>query len=165
MVGWTMNNLSLKQKIIAFIIAIGTILILIFQRGFSGSPAVEKIPLESKQTQIQTQVQVQTDKPELISTNPNPLDEAIIWAQQPIEFNFNLPLENAPEFKHRIEPKYDYKVDLINDKKTIIITPTKPLPLGQTFTITISRETKFDGKKILDKDYSFHFKTIEYKGV
>lgn len=160
-----MNNLSLKQKIMIGIGIIGAILILIFQRGFSGSPATPKVPLENTQTQVQTQVQAQTDKPELISTSPNPLNEAILWAQQPIEFTFNLPLENAPEFKFKIEPKFEYKVDLINDKKTIIITPTKPLPLGQTFTLTISRETKFDNKKFMDKDYTFHFKTIEYKGV
>lgn len=156
-----MSSLFLKQKIMIAIGIIGAILILIFQRGFSSSPAAEKIPLESKQTQTQ----VQTDKPELISTNPSPLDESILWAEQPIEFNFNLPLENAPEFKHKIEPRYEYKIDLINDKKTIIITPTKPLPLGQTFTLSISKETKFDNKKFMDKDYTFHFKTIEYKGV
>lgn len=160
-----MNNLSLKQKIMIGIGIIGTILILIFQRGFSGSPAVEKIPLENKQTQVQTQVQAQINKPELISTNPNLLNEAILWAQQPIELTFNLPLENVPETKYRIEPSYENKAELVNDKKTIRITPVKSLPLGQTFTLFISKDTKFDGKKILDKDYSFHFKTIEYKGV
>lgn len=154
-----MDNLSLKQKIMIAIGIIGAILILIFQRGFSSSPAAEKISVENKQ------VQVQTDKPELVSTNPSPLDETILWAQQSIELNFNLPLENAPEFKHKIEPKYDYKIELSDDRKTIKITPIKPLPLGQTFTLTISKETKFDNKKFMDKDYTFHFKTIEYKGV
>lgn len=154
-----MNSLSLKQKIIALIIMIGTILILIFQRGFSGSTAVEKVPIEAQQ------VKAQTDKPELISTNPVSLNESIIWAQQPIEFNFNLSLENAPEFKFKIEPNYENKTELLNDKKTIRITPTKPLPLGTTFTLTVLKDTKFENKKFMDKDYTFHFKTIEYKGV
>jgi hypothetical protein len=154
-----MNNLSLKQKIIGAIAIVGAILIFIFQRGLSSGQTVEKVPLEN------TQTQVQTDKPELIQTNPSPLNEATFWALQPIELAFNLPLENIPEFKHTISPKYDYKIELSGDKKTITITPTKPLPLGTTFTLSISGETKFEGKKTLEKDYIFHYRTIEYKGV
>lgn len=152
-----MTNLSLKQKIIGIIAVIGTILILIFQHGFYSKPTAN---LE-KQPQIQTQ----TDKIELVSTNPSPLEEATLWAMQPIEITFNLPLVNAPEFKHKIDPKPDYKVELSDDKKTVRIIPTKPLQLGLGFTLFIQSDTKFDGNKTLGRDYVFHFRTIEYKGV
>lgn len=152
-----MPSLSLKQKIIGIIAVIGSILILIFQQGLYNKPtaSVEK----------QSEKQIQTDTPEIVSTNPSPLEESILWAMQPIEITFNLPLENAPEFKHKMDPKYDYKVELSDDKKTIRIIPTKPLPLGKGFTLFIQADTKLEGNKTLGRDYIFHFRTIEYRGV
>lgn len=151
-------NLRLKQKIIGIIAIIGTILILIFQHGLASDKPVAIL-------EKPTPTVIQTNTPELISTNPSPLDKSILWAIQPIIFAFNLPLENIPEFKYKIDPKIDYKIELSNDKKIITLTPAKPLPLGQTFTFSISTDTKFEGKKTLDKDYTFHFQTIVYKGV
>ncbi len=152
-----MNNLTFKQKIMIVIGIIGAILILIFQRGLYSTPtaSVEKLP----------QIQTETDKIELVSTNPSPLEEAILWAMQPIELTFNTPLVNAPEFKHRIEPKPEYRVELSDDKKTVRIIPTKPLQLGLSFTLSVQSDAKFDGNKTLGRDYTFHFRTIEYKGV
>lgn len=148
--------LNLKQKIIGIIAVVGTILILIFQHGFSSSkPAA----LLEKQNQIQTV------NPEIISTSPSPLDQAIIWGQQPIEITFNLPLENIPELKYKFEPQSELKVELLNDKKTVRFTPVKPLPLGVSYTLSLPASAKFDGQKTLGKDYIFSIRTIEYKGV
>lgn len=150
-------NLSIKQKIIGIIAIIGTILILIFQGGL--------YPKNKDQDEPQITEPAQVLTPGIIKTNPNPLDQATLWALQPIEIIFSIPLENIPEFKYKIDPSFDHKVELSNDKKTLTITPTKPLPLGQSFTMGISGSTKIEGGKILGKDYTFHFKTIEYRGV
>lgn len=156
--------LSLKQKIIGIIAIIGTILILIFQRGFSSNPTATLEPVRIN-LDPQPQKQIQIDTPELVSTNPSPLDGAILWGLQPIEITFNMPLENIPELKYKLEPQIDIKVELSSDKKTVRFIPTKTLPLGVGFTLFISGDAKFDGKKTLGKDYTFRFKTIEYKGI
>lgn len=154
-----MTNLSLKQKIIGIIAVIGTILILIFQGGiYPKSTANQEKATPSTKS-------IQTDNPELISTNPSPLNQAILWAMQPIELNFNLPIENIPELKYKIEPKVEFKEEMLNDKKTVRLTPINPLPLGASFTLSIPSSAKFDGNKTLGKDYVFHFETIKYKGV
>lgn len=150
-----MNNLSLKQKIIGLIVIIGAALIMIFQGGFYPKNSV------SKSETIKTQ----SNQPELISTNPSPLDKAIIWGMQPIEIAFNLPLENIPEMKYKWEPKADIKAELSGDKKTVKFTPVAPLPLGTEFILSIPAEAKFEGGKTLGKGYSFHIKTIEYRGI
>lgn len=159
-----MNNLSLKQKIIGIIAVIGTILILIFQRGFSSNPTASPDSIGAS-LETQSPKQIQTDTPEIVSTNPSPLDEAVLWGMQPVEITFNMPLENLPELKYKLEPQSDIKVELSNDKKTVRFIPTKTLPLGQGYTLFISGAAKFEGQKTLGKDYTFHFKTIEYKGV
>lgn len=153
-------RLSIKQKIIGLIAIIGTILILIFQGGFysKSNSKIEK-PVEN------ASLPIQTDKPQIISTSPNPLDQTILWGTEPIEITFDSPLENAPELKYRLEPKSEMKVELSSDKKTAKFIPVKPLPLGVGFTFTILAESKFEGKKTLGKEYTYHFRTIEYKGV
>ena len=136
---------------------IGAALILIFQHGLYSNPTSSSDP--------KPQNIAQTNQVEVVSTSPTPLDQAVIWAQQPIQISFNTPLENVPEFKLTIDPKYDYKVELSDDKKTAIITPTQPLKLGVVYSIHISGDTKFEGKKTLGKDLIYNVRTIEYKGV
>jgi hypothetical protein len=155
-----MTNLSLKQKIIGAIAIFGTVLILVFQRGVYSKPQSS-----AEKSTTTTPAVIQTDKAEIVSTNPSPLDQSIVLGSQPIEITFNFPLENIPELKYRFEPQSDLKVELLNDKKTVRFTPVKPLPFGMGFTLVIAKEAKFDGKKNLDKEYTFHFRTIEYKGV
>lgn len=151
--------MRLKQKIIAAVIALGLILIAIFNKGLA--PKNES-PIN---TPKKTGQQVQTDTPELISTNPSPLDGTTILPTQIIEFQFNLPLENDAETKITLDPKVEYKIELSNDKKTAKIIPLKPFTLGQGYTLSIKGDTKFQGKKTLGRDYGFGFRTIEYKGV
>ena len=104
-------------------------------------------------------------KPQIVSTKPNPLDETIVSATEIVEITFNRPLENVGEFKSRIEPKIDYKVELSGDRKTAKIIPAKPYQLGTTYTLFIGTETKFDGVGRWGEEKIYHFKTITYRGV
>lgn len=113
---------------------------------------------------------VQTPKnenssPSIISTKPNPLEEAIISAYEIIEITFNTPLENEPEFRRRFDPQVEHKVELSADKKVVRFIPQKPYELGTTYTLFISGETKFEGGKRLDGEKIYHFSTIKYRGV
>lgn len=107
----------------------------------------------------------QNDKPQIVSTKPDPLEDSIVSATDTIEITFNRPLENVGEFKSRLEPKIDYKVELSSDRKTARIIPTKPFQLGTTYTLFIGTETKFDGVGRWGEEKIFHFKTIKYTGV
>lgn len=152
----------MKRKII-IIAAFGAILILIFQRGLysklksaanttqKAEPAKQEIPKDTE--------------PQIVSTKPDPLEDAIISATEIIEITFNRPLENVGEFKSRIEPKIDYKVELSQDRKTAKIIPNKPYQLGTTYTLFIGPDSKFDGVGSWGKEKTFHFRTIQYRGV
>lgn len=113
----------------------------------------------------QKQAPVVNDSAQIISTKPDPLNEAIVPADQTIEFTFNKPLQNVPEFKVRIEPKVEFKVSLSSDRKTATIKFIKPLDLGTAYTLTINPDTKFDGVGEWGLTKDFHFRTITYKGV
>lgn len=106
-----------------------------------------------------------TDKPQVVSTKPDPLDYNIVAAAEIIEITFNRPLENVGEFKSRMEPQIDYKVELVNDRKTAKIIPAKPYNLGSTYTLFIGTETKFDGVGRWGEEKIFHFRTVKYTGV
>ncbi len=103
--------------------------------------------------------------PKIVSTKPDPLEEAIISATEVVEITFNRPLENVGEFKSRIEPKIEYKVELSGDRKTARIHPLKPYELGITYTLFIKPDSKFDGVGEWRQDKTFHFKTVKYRGV
>lgn len=107
----------------------------------------------------------QTDKPQIVSTKPENLEESIISASEVVEITFNRPLENSGEFKVRIEPKIDFKVELSGDRKTAKIIPLKPYELGTTYTLFIGTETKFDGVGRWGEEKIFHFRTIKYRGI
>lgn len=111
-----------------------------------------------------TQVQ-QSESPQIVSTKPDPLDETIIPASQIIEITFNKPLQNVPEFKVRIEPKIEFKVELSPDRKTAKIIPTKAYGLGAVYALTINPDTKFDGVGAWGQTKDFHFRTIKYRGI
>lgn len=140
---------------------IGAALIFIFQQGIYSKEGFESQP-ESPSPAIQS------EKPTVISTSPSPLNESIILPTQKIELTFNYPLENTGELKIKIDPPIELKITLSSDRKTATLTPIKPFELGRTFSLTIkggTNETKFDGGKRLDQDYSYNFRTIEYRGI
>ena len=144
-------------------IAIILIIALVFLGLFIG---VKKTALTR---QVGNANQSQTSQPDLspkiISTKPEPLEEAIVSASEVIEIVFNRPLENAGEFKVRIDPKIDFKIELSQDRKTAKIIPVQPYILGQTYTLFIGTETKFDGVGRWGEEKIFHFRTIKYRGI
>lgn len=152
-------NLGSKQKIIlAVLIVIGAILIYNFQNLLPSKSQSQK-PIE------QTPAPSQNESPEIVSTKPDPLEDTIITATEIIEITFNRPLENVGEFKLRMEPKIDYKLELSGDRKTAKIIPVKPYHLGTGYTIYIGTETKFDGIGRWGEEKIFHYRTIKYTGV
>lgn len=149
--------MNFSKKTVISTITIGLILIAIFGQRFYKSQPIKKIE--------QIKSEAQNQEPRVVSTNPELKENPVLLPTQTIEITFNMPLENAGEFKSRIDDFKDYKVELSNDKKTAKIIPTKPFELGKSFTIFIDQDTKFDGKKRLNQGIHFNFRTIDYHGV
>lgn len=153
---------NLKLKIIVGVVIIGIISVLIFLRSSSVKTPTVGISSQSEPTNQKVPADA---KPQIVSTKPEPLEDTIISANEVIEIAFNRPLENVGEFKVRIEPPVEYKLELSGDRKTGKIIPIKPYPLGATFTLFIGPETKFDGVGRWGEEKIFHFRTIRYTGV
>jgi len=147
------------KKSITIIIVIIIIIIAFLWKGHV-SVVPTPSPLPSK-----TSSPSPSEKPQIVSTKPDLLEDTIISATDIVEITFNRPLENVGEFKVRIEPKIDYKVELSGDRKTAKIIPTKPYQLGTTYTLSIGPESKFDGVGRWGEEKIFHYKTIPYRGV
>ncbi|MBU1031999.1 hypothetical protein KKE03_03730, partial [Patescibacteria group bacterium] len=96
----------MKQKIIILVVIFGVIVIFFFLRGTFSKPQSQK-PVEQKTSPTQSQ----NESPRIVSTKPDPLEDTIIPATATIEITFNRPLENVGEFKLRMEPKIDYKIE------------------------------------------------------
>lgn len=109
--------------------------------------------------------QPETNAPRIVSTKPDPLEGAVIRANDVIEITFSQPLENDPEFRRRFDPEIEYKLELSSDKKVVKLIPLKPYELGTTYTLFILPDTKFVGGGRLDGEKTFHFSTIKYRGV
>lgn len=110
-------------------------------------------------------VVAESDLPQIVATKPSPLEDNIVSASEIIEITFNKPLQNSGEFKLRIEPKIEVKIELSSDRKTAKIIPLTPFVLGQTYTIFIGPDTKFDGIQNWGQEKIYHFKTVKYTGV
>lgn len=119
----------------------------------------------AKKTDTIAAAPVQTDKPQIVSVKPDLKNSPIILPNQVIEITFNIELENSGEFKNKIDTFKDYAVKLSDDRKTAIISPTKSYDLGKSYTLFISKDSKFIGGKRLDNDEHFEFRTIDYHGV
>lgn len=149
--------MSKKLVIAVIIIALG---VLAFYKFFQKSEQKTDAPGTNYTAPIS-----ETDAPKIVSTKPDPLEDNIVSSNQTIEITFNRSLENMGEFKNRIEPKLDYKVELSSDRKTVKITPTKTFELGITYTLFIGPDTKFDGVGAWGQEKIYHFKTVKYTGV
>lgn len=149
------------KKFIVVIILIIIIIVIFFIVFSRKNQTAVTPPLPNQPSSVSSS----TDKPQVVSTKPDPLEENIISATEIVEITFNRPLENVGEFKVRIEPKIDYKVELSSDRKTAKILPVKPYALGTTYTLFIGTETKFDGVGRWGEEKIFHFRTIKYSGV
>ena len=109
------------------------------------------------------------DSLQIVSTNPNPLDEATILPTQAIEITFNKPIFRS-EFKHKFDPEVDHDVEVVNEEnqeygKLFRIVFKKPLEFGSGYTLFIEQNTHSEDKQTLEKNYQYHFKTIKYSGI
>lgn len=127
--------------------------------------SIQKSPQQPAAESTPTPSVSENDPPQIISTKPNPLEEAIVSANEVLEFTFNRALENEGELKIKTEPKNEYKIQLSQDRKTAKVTPINPFELGATYTLTIGRDTKFQGIGEWKQEKMYHFKTIKYRGV
>ena len=111
---------------------------------------------------------VSEDKLEILSTNPDPLEGAVIMPTQEIEFKFNKQL-SVSEFKHKFDPEVEHEVktevDETEKSTTVRITFKKPLELGGGYTLFVLANTISEDNKLLNRDFVYHFSTIRYKGV
>lgn len=140
------------------------ILVLILAGGFWYFTQKKEAPGPAS-SQKQINPASESDDPKIVSTKPDPLENTIVSASEVIEITFNRPLQNSGEFKFRIEPKIEFKIDLSSDRKTAKISFLKPLELGTTYTIFIGPDTKFDGMGNWGQDKMYHFNTVKYTGV
>lgn len=150
-----MPSSKIKLVILMIILALG---------GFVLVKSISKTPNNSTTPTQKRQVS-ENDSPQIVSTKPENLDQTIISASDIIEITFNKSLQNVPEFKIRIDPKVDIKVELSQDRKTAKIIPIKPYELGSSYTLYINPDTKFDGMGNWGETKTFHFRTIKYTGV
>lgn len=162
-------NLSLKQKIIGAVIAIGIILIAIFQMGLGGSFTRINTETNSSTTTEPTIQKISFGEDiELVSTKPDVLmqkKDIVVVPTQVIELTFNKRLENGPETRIVTDPPADFRIELSGDRMTAKLIPLKPYQLGQGYTLFLKGETKFEGGKTLGRDEDFHFTIVDYKGV
>ena len=157
-----MQNFKKKTLIILVTAIIG--LLIWWSKETAQSPT-SGVGSDSPEVNTPEVDKITNEKPRIVSTKPDPLEEAIVPATDTVEITFNRPLENVGEFKVRIEPKIDFKAELSGDRKTAKIIPLKPLELGSGYTLFIGTETKFDGVGRWGEEKIFHFRTIRYRGI
>ncbi|HLC88139.1 MAG TPA: Ig-like domain-containing protein [Patescibacteria group bacterium] len=154
-----------RNIIIAIIVAIGLVLIAIFNFGFGG----QAVPVvDNSQNKAQETAEDTGGEPRLISSTPPELfkKQPLVFApDKVIELHFNAELENGPETKLVFDPPADVEVKLSADSKTAIITPKKPYKLGQGYTLFIKPDAKLKGGKTLGKGYDLHFNIVNYSGI
>jgi hypothetical protein len=163
---------NLKAKVAVLVAILGLILIYIFQVGLGPTP-IDPLGLNQSLSSTGEDKKEVSLKPEVVSSNPQfKEDPIVILPNQTIEITFNIPFENTGEVKNRLDPQAELKVELSEDRKTVKFTPVKPLKLGTTYTLSILPDSKFntnpgknETKVVLDHNFDFHFKTLEYRGI
>lgn len=148
-----------KDKII---IVVFTVLLLVGAFVYGKGVFTNKQQPENKPPSAQT---AEVPSAEIVSTKPDPLDKAVIPADQIIEITFNKPLRAPSELKLRIEPETKYKIELSEDRKTAKIIIEKPFELNTNYAFYIGADTKFDGIDRWGKDITYRFQTIKFRGL
>lgn len=158
-------KLTMRQKTIVILGILGVVtLLVILPKKLLTRPISQPSSIQSQSSPSQNPTPT-NESPKIVSTKPDPLEEAIISANEVIEINFNRSLENEGEFKIRIEPKVEYKITLSGDRKTAKIIPEEPYELGVGYTMFITGDTKFEGLGPWGEEKTFHFQTIKYRGI
>lgn len=115
-----------------------------------------------------TSVNSNTQQLLLLSTNPNPLEGAVILPDATIQLNFNKRVIPT-QLKHNFDPPIDDTVTEHNQPDqgiyTLKISFKKPLELGNGYTLFIQGDTHSEDGIKLGQDFNYHFRTINYNGV
>ncbi len=155
----------LKNRLVVIIIAIGLFLLALFYKGIY--PTGNVIPNSFRNPETLKQVQGNKEEIQLLSTNPDPLENATILPDKVVEVTFNRALPSADALMYKIDPKIDTKVELANGGKTVRFVAK--FELGQGYTLFILPDSSFidtkEAHQKLGKEYIYHFKTIDYRGV
>lgn len=153
---------SLKFKIIGFIIALGLLLIAIFQGGFYLSDKSSTVNTEEKSSETLKE----SSEPQIISVKPENLNGSTVPPTQVIEITFNQSTQGFdPKVHIQFDPKIEYVVDQSNDHKTITIKPEKLYAVGTGYRLKVMSNLEFSNKKKLGEDKEYQFRTIEYRGI
>lgn len=154
--------LSLKFKIIGFIIALGLLLLAIFQGGFYLSDKSSTVNTEEKSSETLKE----SSEPQIISVKPENLNGSTVPPTQIIEITFNQSTQGFdPKVHIQFEPKVEYIVEQSNDHKTITIKPQTLFAVGTEYKLKVMSNLEFINKNKLGADKEYTFKTIEYKGI
>lgn len=160
-----MIEFLLKYKIIAFIIALGLILIAIFQGGFYLAKK-EVIPSGQNVSENTAPALSESSEPQIISVKPEKLNGSTVPPTQVIEITFNQSTQGFdPKVHIQFEPKVEFVVEQSNESKTITIKPEKLYAVGTEYKLKVMGNLEFTGKKKLGADKEYTFKTIEYRGI
>lgn len=151
--------MNTKIKVLPFVLILGGLLFFLLRFQLQTNQLTTQV---NKSTVSDNQ---QTDSPQIISTKPDPLENAVVSATEVVEITFNRSLENIGEFKFRIDPNSEVKIELSPDRKTAKIIPQTPYELGVTYTIFIGPDTKFDGVGNWGKEAIYHFQTVKFRGI
>ena len=149
-------------------IFLGLCAFLIIAFGLFMFTRVNKSPVNNGEKA--NQAEISDNQLKIIATNPNPLDDATILPTQSIEITFNKIIPKS-EFKHEFSPEIpSHEVEALNgpdanNGSVMKINFKEPLQLGAGYSLTISSGTRTGDGKSIDKEYIYHFKTIQYKGV
>lgn len=150
----------MKKLLVVGVFVLGLVFSFSFKDKFLKSP--------ENPTDPEATYKVSEDKLEIVSTNPDPLEGAVILLTQTIEIKFNKRL-SVSEFKHRFDPEVEHEVEAIYDKisntTSLKIKFKKPLNLGSGYTLFILSNTASEDNKLLEREFNYHFSTIKYKGV
>lgn len=151
----------MKAKLMWIILALGVLLIALFSSGLYST----MLGSSTQNTSPPVTTSTPSDEPSIVKTIPDNLDQSTILPNQTLEITFSHTLVNLPETRWEIQPSVDIRSELSDDRKTLRLIPNTPFNLGQGYTLFIRPDTKIEGKRLLEKEYIYHFKTIEFKGA
>lgn len=150
----------MKKQIILGVAILVIMVIVIYKVGL--------LKKENLMYQPEINSEQKSDDLKIISTNPEPLDGAVILPTQNLEIKFN-KLVSVSEFKHMFDPELEHEVqadyDKISNTTTVKIIFKKPLDLGSGYTLFVLSDTNSEDNSRLGNEYVYHFSTIKYKGV
>src|SRR5581483_11473106 len=117
--------MSLKQKIVAIVIALGLILIGIFTFGLY--PKTVSAPISESHP---TQAQPDNSGVKVVGGNISTNQVSTISPTQDLEVTFNKPMVQD-NTRISIDPRVGYRTELSSDHHTIKIIPDKSFDLGK----------------------------------